>query len=307
MIKKIVVSSQDAGKRIDKVLAENMPEISRSQVQKMLESGLVELNSSKVKKNYKLTEGDLIEAEIMEESEMPLPQAENIPLDIIFEDDRLILVNKPAGMAVHPSQGNESGTLVNALLKHTGGNLSHVGDSYRPGIVHRIDKDTSGILLVAKDDQSHERLERMIQERKVDRLYLAIVRDNIKEDEMLIDQPIDRDKRNRLRRWVVEGGRPALTRFRVIERFGPATLLELKLETGRTHQIRVHMAYINHPLLGDSMYSSGSKDFAAKRQMLHSHQIRFTHPFTGEYMNYTADPPEDFENLLDSLRRMRDS
>lgn len=305
MTNKFLVSDRDSGERIDKFLAGRMPEISRSQVHKMIESDLVSINGRPVKKNYRLAGGDLLVAELLEEEEMPAPQPEDIALDILYEDDYILVVNKPAGMVVHPSQGHSDGTLVNALLSHCGRNLSSFQGDQRPGIVHRIDKDTSGLLVVAKEDRSHKKLENMIQEGSFERIYIGLARDNIKEAEGLIDKPIGRDPKNRMKRAVVEGGRRGLTHYKVIERFGQASLVELVLETGRTHQIRVHMAAIKHPLLGDLVYGPKGKSFGARRQMLHSMQVNFPHPHTGELMNFTAALPEDFEEVLGRLREIR--
>lgn len=305
MTDRFIVQTEDEGKRIDLFLAERLFETSRSKIQKLIENGLVTIDDEPVKKNYRVVTGDEVIAEDIEEKELPAPMPEDIPLDIEYEDDYILVVNKPAGMAVHPSEGNQEGTLVNALLFHCGNNLSSNQGIYRPGIVHRIDKDTSGLLVVAKDDASHEFLEQMIQTRKLERTYVAIVRDNINTNEGIIDEPIGRDPKNRMKRAVVQGGRRAITRYNVIERFGRATLVELQLDTGRTHQIRVHMAATKHPIIGDAMYGGAGESYGAKRQMLHSVEMRFSHPHSKVMMDFVAALPSDFEEVLTRLRKDR--
>ena len=231
-------------------------------------------------------------------------EAEDIPLDIVYEDDELLVVDKPAGMVVHPAPGNHSGTLVNALMYHCGDALSSINGVIRPGIVHRIDKDTSGLLMVAKTDRAHNALSAQLAEHSITRRYKAIVHSNIKEDEGTVDKPIGRDPGNRLRNAVVyTNSKNAVTHYRVLERFGGFTLVEAVLETGRTHQIRVHMAYIRHPLLGDTLYGPAKNRYGAKRQMLHAGVLGFVHPVTGEYMEFNSPLPQDFEDVLAKLRK----
>lgn len=254
------------------------------------------------RKKYKAQTGDEISIHIPEPERTEV-EAENIPLDIVYEDDDLLVVNKPAGMVVHPAPGNSSGTLVNALMYHCGDNLSSINGVIRPGIVHRIDKDTSGLLMVAKNDKAHNCLSSQLAEHSITRKYRAIVYNNIKEDEGTVDRPIGRDPRNRLRNAVTDmNSRHAVTHYRVLERFGNFTFIEAVLETGRTHQIRVHMSYIKHPLLGDELYGPAKNKQGAKRQMLHAGILGFIHPTTGEYMEFSTPLPDDFNKILNKLR-----
>ena len=291
----MIVEINDSGKRIDKYLNENT-EYTRSKIQKMIENGNILVNDVKVKDSYKVKENDYITIEALEETTDILP--ENIPLDIYYEDDDLIVVNKPSGMVVHPAPGNYTGTLVNALIYHTN-NLSKVNTNIRPGIVHRIDADTSGLLLVAKNDKAHNILAEAIQKKEVQREYIALVEGIIKEDTATIDAPIGRDKNNRKKMTVTsENSKDAVTHIRVLERYKDSTLIRCKLETGRTHQIRVHLSYINHPVVNDPVYGHKKlidKDFG---QMLHAEKLGFVHPTTKEYMEFTAKPPKRFQEIL---------
>lgn len=291
----MIVEINDSGKRIDKYLNENT-EYTRSKIQKMIENGNILVNNTKVKDSYKVKENDYITIEALEETTDILP--ENIPLDIYYEDDDLIVVNKPSGMVVHPAPGNYTGTLVNALIYHTN-NLSKVNTNIRPGIVHRIDADTSGLLLVAKNDKAHNILAEAIQKKEVQREYIALVEGIIKEDTATIDAPIGRDKNNRKKMTVTsENSKDAVTHIRVLERYKDSTLIRCKLETGRTHQIRVHLSYIGHPVVNDPVYGHKKlidKDFG---QMLHSEKLGFVHPTTKEYMEFTAKPPKRFQEIL---------
>ena len=296
----MIVEINDSGKRIDKYLNENT-EYTRSKIQKMIENGNILVNDIKVKDSYKVKENDYITIEALEETTDILP--ENIPLDIYYEDDDLIVVNKPSGMVVHPAPGNYTGTLVNALIYHTN-NLSKVNTNIRPGIVHRIDADTSGLLLVAKNDKSHNILAEAIQKKEVVREYIALVEGIIMEDTATIDAPIGRDKKDRKKMTVTsENSKDAVTHIRVLERYKDSTLIRCKLETGRTHQIRVHLSYIGHPVVNDPVYGHKKlidKDFG---QMLHAEKLGFVHPTTKEYMEFTAPLPEYFEKLLEKLRK----
>lgn len=291
----MIVEINDSGKRIDKYLNENT-EYTRSKIQKMIENGNILVNDVKVKDSYKVKENDYITIEALEETTDILP--ENIPLDIYYEDDDLIVVNKPSGMVVHPAPGNYTGTLVNALIYHTN-NLSKVNTNIRPGIVHRIDADTSGLLLVAKNDKSHNILAEAIQKKEVVREYLALVEGIIMEDTATIDAPIGRDKKDRKKMTVTsENSKDAVTHIRVLERYKDSTLIRCKLETGRTHQIRVHLSYIGHPVVNDPVYGHKKlidKDFG---QMLHAEKLGFVHPTTKEYMEFTAEPPKRFQEIL---------
>ncbi len=304
----IYITEETKGTRLDLVLSAGLEDYSRSFIQKLFEKGGISVNGKVcTSKKYKCAEGDLVEIVIPEPERLDV-EAEDIPISIVYEDDELLVVDKPAGMVVHPAPGNYSGTLVNALMYHCGDQLSSINGVIRPGIVHRIDKDTSGLLVVAKTDRAHTGLAGQLEEHSINRRYRAIVYNNIKEDEGTIDAPIGRDPKNRLRNAVIREGMPgsesakrAVTHFRVLDRFGIYTLVEAKLETGRTHQIRVHMAYIKHPLLGDELYGPAKNKAGAKRQMLHAGVLGFVHPVTGEYMEFESPLPEDFRKVLDKI------
>lgn len=291
----MIVGSYDVGKRIDKYLGENT-EYTRSKIQKMIENKNVTVSGKEVKPSYILKENDMVEiTEYIEETDV-LP--ENIPLDIYYEDDDLIVVNKPSGMVVHPAPGNYTGTLVNALLYHTN-NLSSVNTNIRPGIVHRIDADTSGLLLVAKNDKSHNILAEAIQKKEVRREYIALVSGVINEDTATIDAPIGRDSNNRKKMCVTgNNSKEAVTHIRVLERYKNATLIRCKLETGRTHQIRVHLNYIGHPIVNDPVYGHKKMIDSDFGQMLHAEKIGFVHPSTKEYMEFTSPVPKRFNEIL---------
>ncbi|MCC9766474.1 RluA family pseudouridine synthase, partial [Streptococcus agalactiae] len=267
-----------AGVRLDKALADNS-ELSRSQANEEIKKGIVLVNGQVKKAKYTVQEGDRITFDIPKEEVLDY-QAENIPLDIIYQDDDVAVVNKPQGMVVHPSAGHSSGTLVNALMYHIK-DLSSINGVVRPGIVHRIDKDTSGLLMVAKNDRAHQVLAEELKDKKSLRKYLAIVHGNLPNDRGVIEAPIGRSDKDRKKQAVTAKGKPAITRFHVLERFGDYTLVELSLETGRTHQIRVHMAYIGHPLAGDPVYGP-RKTLGGKGQFLHAQTLGFTHPSNGE-------------------------
>ena len=298
----ITIDETMSGKRIDALLASQLSELSRSFIQKLIEDGSIHVNGNGCSKKTKTSEGDVVEIIIPKPKEVGI-EPEDIPIDIVFEDEDLLVVNKPAGMVVHPAPGNNSGTLVNALMYHCGDNLSGINGVARPGIVHRIDKDTSGLLMVAKSDRAHAGLSQQLKEHSLNRRYVAIVYNNIKNDEGTVDAPIGRDPSNRLRNAVVyQNSREAITHYRVLERFGDFTLIEAALETGRTHQIRVHMAYIKHPLLGDDLYGPSKNRLGASRQMLHAGVLGFVHPVTEEYLEFKAEPPEDFIKVLNKIR-----
>lgn len=298
----IELISENSGVRIDKYVSENT-ELTRSAVQGLLENDKILVNGVSVNKNYKLKSGDCIAVEIPEPQTMDAVP-ENIPLDIVYEDDELLVVNKPKGMVVHPAHGNYNGTLVNALLYHCGESLSGINGVIRPGIVHRIDKNTSGLLIVAKNDKSHLHLAEQIKEHSFTREYEAIAVGHFKETSGTVDAPIGRHKNDRKKMCVTtENSRNAVTHYSVIKQYGNYAHVRLRLETGRTHQIRVHLAYIGHPVLGDDVYGKPYKDLDG--QCLHARKIGFVHPTTGEYMEFTGELPEYFRKLLDKLEKMR--
>ena len=299
----IIITSETEGKRLDAVLAEKTDGLSRSFLQKLFEEGKVFRNGKLCSKKEKGVEGDCILVQIPAPEKLEV-EAEDIPLEIIYEDDDLLVVNKPAGMVVHPAPGNYTGTLVNALMFHCGDALSSINGVIRPGIVHRIDKDTSGLLMVAKNDHAHASLSQQLQEHSITRRYQAIVYHNIREEEGTIDAPIGRDPKNRLRNAInYDHGKPAVTHYRVIERFGKFTWIEARLETGRTHQIRVHMSSIGHPILGDEIYGPAKCPYKLQGQTLHAKILGITHPSTGEYIEFDAPLPDYFKDLLNKLRK----
>jgi 23S rRNA pseudouridine1911/1915/1917 synthase len=286
--------------RIDMFLKETCQDMSRSYLQKLIKNNNVYVNGKCRKKNYILNKGDQIEFEVPEPVELKV-EAEDIPLEIVYEDDCLAVVNKPRGMVVHPAPGNYNGTMVNALLYKLD-NLSSINGIIRPGIVHRIDKDTTGLLVVAKDDKSHKVLSEELKDRKTGRFYVALVHGNVKDDEGIIELPIGRDSRNRKKMAVTDkNSKYALTRFKVLRRYGKYTYIELILETGRTHQIRVHMTYKGHPIVGDEVYGRKDNEFKMKGQLLHAKKISFVHPEKGELMEFDAELPEDFSKVLNTL------
>ena len=282
--------------RIDKYLLDHT-DFSRSKIQKMIEKGNILVNGNVVKVSYAVHLGDLITIDEVDDEIYIVP--ENIPLDIVYEDDYLLVVNKPSGMVVHPAVGNYTGTLVNALMFHCN-KLSSVNGSVRPGIVHRIDADTSGLLLVAKNDNVHNDLAKQISDKSVVRKYVCLVHGVINEDTATIDAPIGRDSKDRKKMCVTgDNSKEAITHIRVLERYQNATLIECVLETGRTHQIRVHMAYINHPVVNDPVYGYKHLDDKNFGQMLHAKEIGFEHPVTHEFMDFKVEPPEDFMRILE--------
>ena len=298
-MEQINVTIQTEKGRIDKVLSEHLPNHSRSQIQQWLKEKHVTVNGETVRANYKVTAGDEIVVTIPEPEVLDMV-AEDIPLTIVYEDNDVIVVNKPQGMVVHPSVGHPNGTLVNVLLHHAD-HLSAINDVVRPGIVHRIDKDTSGLLMVAKNDQAHESLAKKLKEKTSLRKYVALVHGVIPHDKGEINAPIGRSKVDRKMQAVIEGGKEAVTHFTVLERFDAFTLVELQLETGRTHQIRVHMKYIGYPLAGDPLYGP-KKTLPGNGQFLHAKLLGFTHPTTGEQLVFEAPLPEVFEKTLHQLR-----
>ncbi len=298
-IRTVTADTADSGKRADVFFAD-MLESTRSHVQILLNEGRVCKGSKLIKPNYKVKAGDVFQVVLPR----PVPleaEPENIPLDIIYEDEDVIVLNKPRGMVVHPAPGHYTGTLVNALLFHCK-NLSGINGVIRPGIVHRLDKDTSGIMIVAKNDEAHVSLSKQIQDKTARRTYLCIVRGNVKADRGLIETRMDRDKNDRKRMAVVtEGGREAVTEYEVLERFGRFTVVRCSLKTGRTHQIRLHMEYLGYPLVGDPKYSPMKTPFSIKGQALHSRTLDFIHPRTGKPMHFEAPLPEDMQKILTRL------
>ncbi len=305
------VSSEsfDIGKRADAFIAEKTG-LTRSAISRLMEGGMITLGGRAVAKNYKLRAGDCFEVVLPRPTESEA-QPEDIPLDVVYEDSDIIVINKSKGMVVHPAAGNADGTLVNALLYHCRGSLSGIGGVARPGIVHRIDKDTGGLLVVAKNDEAHLNLAEQIKEHKVERIYYALVLGNFNEDSGTVDAPIGRHPTDRKKMAVVRAlgkGREAITHWSVEERFGRFTFIKCRLETGRTHQIRVHMSSIGHPLLGDGVYGGDGTQFGARHRQLISGQclfaaeLRLTHPRTGEHMTFNAELPEYFTALLEELR-----
>ena len=289
------------GKRIDAFLSEKLEDTSRVAVQRLIEKGKVLVNEKTVKPSYKVQEGDNIKVE----EEMPVEislKAQEIPLDIIYEDKDIIVVNKPKGMVVHPANGNPDGTLVNAIMAICKDSLSGIGGEIRPGIVHRLDKDTSGIIIVAKNDKAHINLSEQIKEHKVKKTYIALVRGIVRENEATINMPIGRSEKDRKKMAVTKNGKKAITHFKVLERYDKYTLLEVNIETGRTHQIRVHLSQIGYPIVGDEVYSNGKNEWNVKGQCLHAKSLEFTHPITGEKMYLEAKLPEYLENILRDCR-----
>ena len=293
---------EDAGSRLDAFLALNLEGKTRSAVQKLMDQGKVLVNGKTGRKNDKVKPGDSIQVEIPEPEPLELlPQ--DIPLDIVYEDEHLLVVNKPKGMVVHPAPGNPDGTLVNALLYHCGESLSGINGVIRPGIVHRIDKDTSGLLMVAKNDLAHQSLAAQIAAHTFTRMYNTVVYGNLKTDEGTISAPIARHPTDRKKMAVVPGGREAVTHYQALERLPGFTLVECRLETGRTHQIRVHMAHIGHPVAGDPVYGPKKCITSLNGQCLHARLLGFVHPATGEYMEFDSGLPPYFTDFLEKLRR----
>ena len=298
---KLTATPPDAGKRLDAWLAETLEATTRSAAAKLIEGGSVLVEGKAVPKNYKLRCGEKVEVQLPEAAEIDLV-AQDIPLDIVYEDEDVIVVNKPKGLVVHPAPGHPDGTLVNALMFHCGDSLSGIGGEKRPGIVHRIDRDTSGLIIAAKNDAAHVGLSAQLQDHTLSRIYHCIVTGNLREDTGTVDAPIGRHPVDRKRMAVVADGRRAVTHWRVLERFQGFTYVECRLETGRTHQIRVHMAHIGHPILGDTVYGNKKEVKGLQGQCLHAVGLRFIHPRTGEPVELSCGLTEEFEEQLRKLR-----
>lgn len=296
------IQTQESAERIDALLARSLPELTRSAAQRLLAQGAVTKDGAPVKKNYKTAPGDTFVVTLPDAAPSALV-AQDLPLDVVYEDDDLIVVNKPRGMVVHPAPGHEDGTLVNALLAHCGDSLSGVGGALRPGIVHRIDRDTSGLIIAAKNDYAHQFLSAQLADHTLARTYECIVVGNLCEDSGTVDAPIARDSRDRKRMAVVPGGRRAVTHWEVIARYPGYTHVRCRLETGRTHQIRVHMAYLGHPILGDTVYGAKKAVPDLTGQCLHAVGLQFIHPRTKELVSLTCPLPEEFTAMLRKIDR----
>lgn len=299
--KKLIYDGENSVVRLDVYLSDKLIDKSRSFIQGLIEKNEVHINGLAKKSNYKLKNGDKIDICIPEPEKLEV-KAENIPIEILYEDSDVIVVNKPQGMVVHPANGVNSGTLVNALLNHCS-DLSGINGIIRPGIVHRIDKDTAGVLVVAKNDYSHNKLAGQLKEHTMTRIYNALVEGILKDDEGVIDAPLGRHPTERTKIAVVKDGRRAVTHYKVLERFNGCTFIECRLETGRTHQIRVHMAYIGHPLMGDPVYGYKKQRFSVHGQLLFAKVLGFIHPTLNKYMEFEAEMPDYFKNILEILRK----
>lgn len=299
----VIVKENNQKKRLDSFISEECGlNLSRTMVKKLLDEEKILVNNKLQKASYKPEIGDILTIDIPKPKEIKL-EAQDIPVPVVYEDNDIIVVNKPKGMVVHPANGNPDGTLVNAILAMCKDSLSGIGGEIRPGIVHRLDKDTSGLLIVAKNDLAHMNMSKQIQERKVTKKYIALVKGNVPEDEATIHMPIARSTKDRKKMAVDAKGKDAITHFKVLKRYGKYTLLELKIDTGRTHQIRVHMSYIGHPVVGDMVYSNGKNEFGVEGQMLHAKSLEFKHPVTNKEMHLEAELPEYFKKVLAKLDR----
>ncbi|ADL12425.1 RluA family pseudouridine synthase [Acetohalobium arabaticum] len=296
-----IIDDNDVDQRLDKFLAYQNEELSRSYIQKLIDNGEVTVNKEEKKNSYRLQVGDEVKLIIPQPEEVEI-KPESIPLEVIAEDEDIVVINKQADLVVHPAPGHKQGTLVNALLYHCD-NLSGINGEIRPGIVHRLDKDTSGAIVAAKNDQAHRNLVKQFKERRTEKIYLALVEGNIKHNKAKIDAAIGRDPYNRKRMAVTKrNSKQAVTRFEVLERFGNYTWVKLKLETGRTHQIRVHMSYIDNPVVGDRLYGYNKQQLNVHRQLLHAYQLGFNHPRRNKWVEFTAEMPSDIKQILEKLR-----
>ena len=297
---KYIVKNESQGKRLDKYVTEQNTEITRTAVQRLIDEKNILVNGKEQKASYKVNENDVVEVEIPEPKKIEI-KAEDIPIEVIYEDSDIVVVNKPKGMVVHPGNGNLDGTLVNAIMAKCEGSLSGIGGEIRPGIVHRIDKDTSGLLIVAKNDKAYVNLSEQIKEHKVKKTYIALVRGVVKENEATIDMPIGRSKTDRKKMAVCKDGKNAVTHIKVLKRWEHYTLLQVNIETGRTHQIRVHLSYIGYPIIGDYTYSNGKNEFGVVGQCLHAQKLEFKHPTTNKIMKLEAPLPEYFQEIIQKL------
>ena len=299
----IIVENENVGKRIDSLIPILDKDLTRNTVQRLIEEENIKVNGEKVKTSYKVKLNDEIEITIPDVKETEL-KAQEIPLDIIYEDSDIIVINKPKGMVVHPANGNPDGTLVNAVMAICKDSLSGIGGEIRPGIVHRLDKDTSGAIIVAKNDKAHIALSEALKKHEIKKTYIALVRGIIKENEATINMPIARSKTDRKKMAVDKNGKEAITHFKVLDRFkGKYSLLEINIETGRTHQIRVHLSHIGFPIIGDEVYSNGKNEWQISGQCLHAKSLDFKHPITGKQMHIEAKMPEYFENIIKELKK----
>ena len=297
MIENVV---KESGKRLDAYVSSQIEEITRTAAQRLIEQGNILVNGKKQKVSYKVTEGDIITIEEVQPQEIEL-KAQDIPIKIVYEDNDIIVVNKPKGMVVHPANGNPDGTLVNAIMAICKDSLSGIGGEIRPGIVHRLDKDTSGLLIVAKNDKAHVNMSEQIKNHEVTKTYIALVRGVVKENEATIDIPIGRSNSDRKKMAVNKNGRNAITHIKVLKRYEKYTLLEVNIETGRTHQIRVHLSHIGYPIIGDGTYSNGKNEFGVEGQCLHAKKLEFRHPITDKEMKLEAELPEYFQQIIQAL------
>lgn len=302
-MKQLIAKVNDINKRIDTFITDEISDSSRVAIQRWIKEEKVLVNDKKTKSSYKVQKGDIISIEEEKPKEIEL-KAQDIPVEILYEDSDIIVVNKPKGMVVHPANGNPDGTLVNALMAICKDSLSGIGGEIRPGIVHRLDKDTSGVIIVAKNDKAHINLSEQIKNHNVEKTYIALVRGIIEENEATINMPIARCKNDRKKMAVDRGGKEAITHFKVLKRYydDNATLLEVKIETGRTHQIRVHLSQIKHPVIGDEVYSNGKNKFEIHGQCLHAKSLKFKHPSTGKEMCIEAKLPQYFEEILKKIK-----
>ena len=300
-MKMYIVDEEEQGKRLDVYIVSKDSDVTRTSAQRQIEQGNVTINGKRTTKvSYKVSDGDEIEIEEKEPVEIEL-KAQDIPVDIVYEDKDIIVVNKPKGMVVHPANGNPDGTLVNAIMAICKDSLSGIGGEIRPGIVHRLDKDTSGLLIVAKNDMAHVNMSEQIKRHEVKKTYIALVRGVVKENEATIDMPIGRSNSDRKKMAVTKNGKNAVTHIKVLKRYDKYTLLEVNIETGRTHQIRVHLAHIGYPVIGDYIYSNGKNEFGIVGQCLHAKSLEFKHPITGEDMKLEAPLPAYFKNVINEL------
>lgn len=300
-MKEYIVSQEEKGKRLDTYIPSVDTDITRTSAQRLIEDGNILVNGKNAKVSYKIQENDKISVEIPEPKQIEL-KAQNIPIEIIYEDSDIIVVNKPKGMVVHPANGNPDGTLVNAIMAICKDSLSGIGGEIRPGIVHRIDKDTSGLLIVAKNDNAHVKMSEQIKNHEVKKTYIALVRGVFKENEATIDMPIGRSPSDRKKMAVNKNGKNAITHIKVLKRFDKYTLLRVNIETGRTHQIRVHLSHIGYPIVGDYIYSNGKNEFDVIGQCLHAQKLEFKHPITQKDMCLEAELPQYFKDILDKLK-----